>query len=113
MLLHYLVCPGLQPGMPLYCHYAAASPGGAIEREGVAALSELAEQVKRAQRVVLLLAASDVTLLRIKMPPLSGAKLRAALPNLVEDRLMSDPEECVVVAGWMASERASPLLAAW
>ncbi|OWW22710.1 general secretion pathway protein GspL [Noviherbaspirillum denitrificans] len=87
--------------MPLYCHYAVASASGAVEREGVAALSELAEQVKRAQRVVLLLAASDVTLLRVKMPPLSGAKLRAALPNLVEDRLMSDPEECVVVAGDM------------
>ena len=87
--------------MPLYCHYALAATGGAIEREGIAALSELAEPVKRAQRVVLLLAASDVTLLRIKMPPLSGARLRAALPNLVEDRLMSDPAECVVVAGAM------------
>jgi general secretion pathway protein L len=85
--------------MPLYCHFALATTGGAIEREGVAALSELAEPVKRAQRVVLMLAASDVTLLRVKMPPLSGARLRAALPNLVEDRLMSDPEECVVVAG--------------
>ena len=97
----HVAAEGLQPGMPLYCHFAVASGAGAIEREGVAALSELAEQVKRAQRVVLLLAASDVTLLRIKMPPLSGAKLRAALPNLVEDRLMSDPEECVVVAGEM------------
>ena len=97
----HVAAEGLQPGMPLYCHFAIATTGGAIEREGVAALSELAEPVKRAQRVVLLLAASDVTLLRVKMPPLSGAKLRAALPNLVEDRLMSDPEECVVVAGEM------------
>jgi len=97
----HVAAEGLQPGMPLYCHYALATPGGAIEREGVAALSELSEPVKRAQRVVLLLAASDVTLLRVKMPPLSGAKLRAALPNLVEDRLMSDPEECVVVPGEM------------
>jgi len=97
----HVAAEGLQPGMPLYCHYALATAGGAVEREGVAALSELAEPVKRAQRVVLLLAAGDVTLLRVKMPPLSGAKLRAALPNLVEDRLMSDPDECVVVAGEM------------
>lgn len=97
----HVAAEGLQPGMPLYCHFAIATNTGAIEREGVAALSELAEPVKRAQRVVLLLAASDVTLLRVKMPPLSGAKLRAALPNLVEDQLMSDPAECVVVAGEM------------
>lgn len=88
--------------VPLYCQYAAVSGGGAIEREGVAALSEMAEPVKKAQRVVLLLAASDVTLLRVKVPPtLSGARLKAALPNMVEDQLMSDPAECVVVAGDM------------
>lgn len=86
--------------MPLYCQFAAAaSGGGAVEREGVAALSELSELVKKAQRVVLLLAAGDITLLRVKVPPLSGARLKAALPNLVEDQLMSDPAECVVVAG--------------
>lgn len=89
----------LSPGMPLYCQYAYAAGSGAIEREGVAALSELAELVGKAQQVVLLLAASDVTLLRVKVPPLPAAKLKAALPNLVEDSLMSDPAECVVVAG--------------
>lgn len=85
--------------MPLYCQYAVASSGGAVEREGMAALSELAEPVSKVQRVVLLLAASDVTLLRVKVPPLPAAKLKAALPNLVEDELMSDPAECVLAAG--------------
>lgn len=89
----------LSPGMPLYCQYAYTAGSGAIEREGVAELSELAEPVGKAQQVVLLLAASDVTLLRVKVPPLPAAKLKAALPNLVEDSLMSDPAECVVVAG--------------
>lgn len=88
----------MQPGMPLYCAFATASSGGALEREGVAALPDMSELVSRAHRVVLLLAASDVTLLRIKVPPLSSARLKAALPNLVEDQLMSDPDECVVVA---------------
>lgn len=90
-----------QPGAPMPCAFALASDANRIEREGMAALSDMGELVKRARSVTLLLAASDVTLLRIKMPPLSGARLKAALPNLVEDRLMSDPAECVVVAGEM------------
>jgi len=53
----------------------------------------------KAQQVVLLLAASDVTLLRVQVPPLSAARLKAALPNLVEDRLIADPSSCAVVAG--------------
>jgi general secretion pathway protein L len=89
----------VQPGTPLYCQFALASDRGTIDREGVAALSDLSELVRRAHRVVLLLAASDVTLLRVKVPPMSAARLRAALPNLVEDRLMSDPAENIVVAG--------------
>lgn len=87
------------PGSPLYCQFALAADRGALEREGIAALSDLAELVRRAQRVVLVLAASDATLLRVKVPPMSAARLRAALPNLVEDHLMSDPAENVVVAG--------------
>lgn len=88
----------LQPGMPLYCEYASATNSGALEREGMAALPDMGELVRRAQRVVLLLAPGDVTLLRVKVPPLSPGRLKAALPNLVEDQLMSDPAECVVVA---------------
>lgn len=83
----------------LSCPYAVASRGDAIEREGVAPLSDLADLIAKAQRVVLLLAASDVTLLRIQVPPLSAARLKTALPHLVEDQLMSDPDECTIVAG--------------
>jgi general secretion pathway protein L len=94
----HAVADSLSPGVPMYCQFASVSGSGAIERDGVAALSELSDPVGRAQRVVLLLAASDVTLLRVKVPPLSPARLKVALPNLVEDQLMSDPEECVIVA---------------
>lgn len=83
----------------LPCAFAVAAHGDAIEREGMASLNELADTVARVQRVVLLVAASDVTLLRVQVPPMSAAKLKAALPNLVEDQLMSDPDECLVVAG--------------
>jgi general secretion pathway protein L len=85
--------------LALPCPFALATQGDVVEREGVAPLSELAGVVAAAQRVVLLLAASDVSLLRVKTPPLSAAKLKLALPNLIEDQLMTDPADCVVVAG--------------
>jgi general secretion pathway protein L len=48
--------------------------------------------------VVLLLAAADVTLLHVAVPPLSNARLKAALPNLVEEHVLGDPDDCVLVA---------------
>jgi general secretion pathway protein L len=83
----------------LSCPFALAAHGGAIEREGTTAIADMADAVASSQRVVLLLAASDVTLLRLQVPPLSPARLKTALPNLVEDRLISDASDCVVVAG--------------
>lgn len=65
---------------------------------GVEPLSELAGEILEARRLVLMIAASDVTALRIKVPPMSEAQLRRALPNLLEERLLSDPEECVFAA---------------
>ncbi len=73
--------------------------GSTIERQGMAPLSDLSDTVAKSQRVVLLLAANDVSLLRVKVPPLSSARLKAALPNLVEEQLITDPADCVVVAG--------------
>ncbi len=43
--------------------------------------------------------ARDVTLIQIKLPPLSGAKLRQALPNAIEDRLLQDPQSCLFALG--------------
>lgn len=81
------------------CLFALVADNGAIEREGSATLAALSDAIRQAKRVVLLLAASDVSLLRVKVPPLSSARLKAALPNLVEDQLMSDPADCAFVAG--------------
>jgi general secretion pathway protein L len=83
----------------LSCQFAVAADNGVIEHEGIEMLSHLVEAITQAQRVVLLLAASDVNLLHVKVPPMSAARLKAALPNLIEDQLISDPAECVVVAG--------------
>lgn len=86
----------------LPCPFALVSHGKTIEQQGAAPLPQLSGAIAAARRVVLLLAAADVTLLRIKVPPLSHAKLKAALPNLVEDQLIGDPADCVVVAGDLA-----------
>jgi general secretion pathway protein L len=83
----------------LSCAFALPAPEGGILREGLKPLSSLAPEISAARRLVLLIAASDVTVLRIKVPPLSAAQLQRALPSLVEDRLLSDPADCVVVPG--------------
>jgi general secretion pathway protein L len=86
----------------LACPYALASVAGMLEQEGTGSLSQMSALVARAQRVVLLVAASDVTMLRVQLPPMSAARQRAALPNLVEDQLITDPAECIVIGGGLA-----------
>lgn len=78
--------------------FALRMRDGTISRSGTATLAELAPHFAQVQRVLLLLAASDVTLLRMQVPPLSAARLKAALPALVEDRLITDTADCVLVA---------------
>jgi general secretion pathway protein L len=82
----------------LPCPFALVSSSGAIERQGALALAQMASLIDGAQKIVVLLAASDVSLFRIKIPPLSATRLRAALPSLVEEQLVNDPAECVMVA---------------
>ena len=79
--------------------FALVGDGGNLLQQGTAALGNMADLVGMARRVVLLLAASDVTLLQVKVPPLSAARLKAALPNLVEDQLLGDLADCVMAAG--------------
>ena len=83
----------------LACRFALVPDDGTNMRQGMSPLADLAVLAKEAKQVVLLLAACDVTLLRLATPPLSAAKLKAALPALVEERLLCDPAECALVAG--------------
>lgn len=91
-------------GLP--CPWAIAGNDGRIETAGQEPLSSLATELARAQRVVLILAASDVSLLQVQVPPLSATRLKAALPNLVEDQLISDPADCVLVASGTGAVRS-------
>lgn len=89
---------GAPAGSAPLCQFALIGDGGALLQQGAAALGSLTDLIAGARRVVLLLAASDVTLLRVKIPPLSSARLKQALPALVEDQILGDPLDCVLVA---------------
>lgn len=66
--------------------------GGRTQRAGRSALPLL----PRASSTVLIVAARDVLMLRAVVPPLKGPRLRQALPNVVEDQLIQDPQTCHV-----------------
>ncbi len=86
------------PGTMPACQFALAGDGGSLLQQGAAALGGLTDLVVGARQVVLIVAAADVTLLRVQVPPLSAARLKAALPNLVEEQLLGDPADCVLVS---------------
>jgi general secretion pathway protein L len=63
---------------------------GRTQRAGRSALGLL----PRASSTVLLIAARDLLMLAATVPPLKGPRLRQALPNVVEDHLIQDPQTC-------------------
>ena len=77
----------------------ALSTRGRPLRSAVAPLGELVSQFIQVPEVVLLLSASDVTLVRLAVPPLSSTRLQAALPSLIEDQVLGDTSDCIIAAG--------------
>ncbi len=73
--------------------------GDRLRDIGSIRLRELGPHVAQATQVVLLLAATDVTLFRKPVPPMSSSKLRAALPSLAEEHVIGDTADCAIVAG--------------
>ena len=78
--------------------FALVSAEGKIVQQGCETLSALKQFAVNANQVALLLAASDVSLISIKVPPMSHAKLKLALPNLLEDQLLGDPADAILLA---------------
>jgi general secretion pathway protein L len=105
----YIRHPGRAEGEGALCRFALVSDGGAIEQQGEGALRNLSDLVGASRRVLLLLAAADVTLLAVTAPPLSGARLKAALPGLVEEHVLGDPSESVLVAGPPQPDNTRPV----
>ncbi|WP_454736795.1 type II secretion system protein GspL [Cupriavidus necator] len=66
-----------------------------VLREGHARIADL----PAAERLVLILAASDVLLTTASVPPLPPARLKQALPNLIEDALATDAQPCHIGVG--------------
>ena len=64
-------------------------------REGHAPAAEM----PAADRLVLIVAASDVLLTAAMVPPLPPARLRLGLPNLIEDVLATDAAPCHIALG--------------
>lgn len=105
----YIRHPARAEGEGAPCRFAVVGDGGVIEQQGEGALRSLTDIVAASRRVVLLLAGTDVNLLTLKMPPLTGARLRAALPGLVEEHILGDPNDCVLVAGQPLGEGKRPV----
>lgn len=57
------------------------------------------EAMPAMKSVTLIFDARDVTLMPVKVPPLSGARLARALPNLVEESLLQDVQSCAFALG--------------
>lgn len=74
------------PEMP----FLLLDKSGRKERAGHAAVAFL----PRASTTVLIIAARDILMLGVTLPPLKGQRLRQALPNIVEDHLIQDAQTC-------------------
>ena len=57
------------------------------------------DSLEGVKQVWLIADARDVSLLNVLVPPLSGARLRQALPNVVEEFLLQDASKCLIVPG--------------
>ncbi|MYN46425.1 general secretion pathway protein GspL [Pseudoduganella sp. FT93W] len=99
LFIRYPAKASVENGAAQSCAFALVGDAGNLMQQGAAPLGNLADLVAAARRVVLLLAAADVTLLQVTAPPLSPARLKAALPGLVEEQVLGDPAECVLAAG--------------
>jgi general secretion pathway protein L len=74
------------PDMP----FLLLDKAGRTQRAGRSALALL----PRASSTVLMVAARDLLMIAATVPPLKGPRLRQALPNVVEDQLIQDPQTC-------------------
>ena len=88
------MCPLAELAGETALDYEVLDETRAIARRGRAVLAEL----PRLPRTELVIAAPDVLLIEVSLPPLSGARLRAALPALAEPHLLTDLEAAYVVA---------------
>lgn len=78
--------------------FCLASAEKNILQQGRQNFSELAGLAQSCQQVCLLVAASDVSVFQVKVPPLPFPKLKLALPNLLEDQLLAESGDLIFAA---------------
>jgi general secretion pathway protein L len=91
------------PEMP----FVLLDKSGRTQRAGRSALALL----PRASSTVLMVAARDLLMMPSTLPPLRGPKLRQALPNVVEDQLIQDPQTCHIAVDPQALSDGKQMLA--
>ena len=57
------------------------------------------EALEGVRQVWLIADARDVALITAPVPPLSGKRLKQALPNIIEEYVLQDPVRCLIVPG--------------
>lgn len=77
-------------------HYCVATDKQVLEsgHKNIAGLTTLGVNV---QRLVLLVATCDVSFFAVKVPPIPFAKIKLALPNLLEEQVLSEPSELLFI----------------
>lgn len=78
----------------LYCLLATDKN---ILQQGRHSFNSLRELVHSSERLVLLVSSSDVNFCQVAVPPMPFAKLKNALPNLLEEQLLSDTNDLLFV----------------
>ena len=101
--LRLRLCPLADLGADSALDFEVLDEHRAIAKRGQATLADL----PRASRVELVVAAPDVLLVEAALPPLSGARLRAALPALAEPHILSEIESAFVAAARSGGARAT------
>ena len=81
-----------EPSLVVVAGSLDAGAGARSSRTSLEALPSM-------KSAVLVFDARDVTLLPVRMPALSGARLYKALPNLLEDSLLQDAASCAFALG--------------
>lgn len=69
-----------------------------LMQQGLRSLAELRQLAASAKRLVLLLAASDSRIVPVQVPKMAASKLKLALPNLLEQQVLSDTSELAIHA---------------
>ncbi|ONB77427.1 type II secretion system protein GspL [Burkholderia pseudomallei] len=108
-----VLLPPREPAVPLQewqwpeLPFALVDKSGHMQRAGRAALALLPQ----AATTVLIVAARDLLMLEQALPPLKGPRLKQALPNIIEDQLIQDPQGCHIAVDPAALDGGRRVLA--